>query len=38
VTSPIRTATDSDWPRIWPIVERVVLDGETYAYPLDLKS
>ena len=38
MTSPIRPATDVDWTRIWPIVERVVLDGETYAYPLDLTS
>lgn len=29
----IRPATAADWPAIWPIVEAVVADGETYAYP-----
>ncbi|GAA1733327.1 GNAT family N-acetyltransferase [Isoptericola hypogeus] len=40
-TSPtcrIRLATDDDWPRLWPIVEAVVREGETYVYPLDLTS
>ncbi|WP_240641397.1 GNAT family N-acetyltransferase [Nocardioides ferulae] len=32
----IRTATDDDWPRIWPFFREVVLAGETYAYPLDV--
>ena len=32
----IRTATDDDWPRIWPIFETTVRAGETYAYPMDL--
>lgn len=32
----IRPATDDDWPRIWPFFARIVADGETYAYPLDL--
>ncbi|MCL1871659.1 MAG: GNAT family N-acetyltransferase [Promicromonosporaceae bacterium] len=34
----IRPAVDADWPAIWPIVEHVVREGETYAYPLDLTS
>lgn len=34
----IRPAADDDWPRLWPIVETVVREGETYAYPLDLTS
>jgi GNAT superfamily N-acetyltransferase len=34
----IRPATDDDWPRLWPIVEHVVREGETYIYPLDLTS
>ncbi|NOV96972.1 GNAT family N-acetyltransferase [Isoptericola halotolerans] len=38
MTVEIRTATDADWPLIWPLVERVVRAGETYAYPLDLTS
>ncbi|WP_425954200.1 GNAT family N-acetyltransferase [Xylanimonas sp. McL0601] len=41
VTDPallIRPATDADWPAIWPIVEAVVREGETYAYPADLTS
>lgn len=29
----IRTATDEDWPRIWPFFSAVVAAGETYAYP-----
>lgn len=32
----IRTATDADWPLIWPFFSRVVEAGETYAYPVDL--
>ena len=32
----IRTATDHDWPRIWPIFSQIVAAGETYAYPEDL--
>jgi GNAT superfamily N-acetyltransferase len=38
VTTLIRAASDADWPRIWPVVEHVVREGETYAYPLDLTS
>lgn len=34
----IRPATPADWPRIWPIVEAVVREGETYACPTDLTS
>jgi L-amino acid N-acyltransferase YncA len=34
----IRPATDDDWPALWPIVEGVVREGETYVYPLDLTS
>jgi L-amino acid N-acyltransferase YncA len=32
----IRTATDADWPAIWPFFEAIVRAGETYAYALDL--
>ena len=32
----IRTATDQDWPRIWPFFQAIVEAGETYAYPDDL--
>src|SRR4051794_34295073 len=32
----IRPATADDWPCIWPFFARIVADGETYAYPLDL--
>ena len=39
MTDPgIRTATDADWPQIWPFWQRIVADGETYAYPDDLTS
>jgi L-amino acid N-acyltransferase YncA len=34
----IRPITEADWPEVWPIVEAVVREGETYAYPLDLTS
>lgn len=37
-TFEIRPATDADWPRLWPVVEQVVREGETYTYPLDLTS
>jgi GNAT superfamily N-acetyltransferase len=32
----IRSATDADWPRIWPFFAQIVAAGETYAYPEDL--
>ena len=32
----IRPITEADWSGVWPIVEAVVREGETYAYPLDL--
>jgi len=32
----IREATDEDWPRIWPFFQRIVAEGESYAFPLDL--
>jgi L-amino acid N-acyltransferase YncA len=34
----IRGATDDDWSQIWPFFRRIVLEGETYAYPEDLTS
>ena len=34
----IRTATEADWPAIWPVFRDVVAAGETYAYPEDLTS
>jgi GNAT superfamily N-acetyltransferase len=34
----IRSASDADWPRIWPFFSQVVAAGETYAYPEDLTS
>lgn len=34
----IRPAAAGDWPAIWPIVETVVREGETYALPADLTS
>lgn len=35
VVRPIR---DEDWPAVFRIVDEVVRDGETYAYPGDLTS
>jgi len=32
----IRTATDDDWPRVWPFFAEIVAAGETYAFPEDL--
>jgi len=32
----IRTATDADWPHIYPFFRAIVAAGETYAYPEDL--
>ncbi|GAA1855077.1 GNAT family N-acetyltransferase [Myceligenerans crystallogenes] len=32
----IRPFTDADWPAVWPIVEDVCREGETYAYPVDI--
>ena len=32
----IRTATDEDWPRIWPFFAAIVEAGETYAFPAGL--
>jgi len=32
----IRDATEADWPRIWAFFERIVADGESYAFPEDL--
>lgn len=29
----IRTATEQDWPRIYPFFAAIVAAGETYAYP-----
>ena len=34
----IRTATDDDWPRLYPLFRDVVADGRTYAYPDGLTS
>ena len=34
----IREANDDDWEQIWPFFQRIVLEGETYAYPEDLTS
>lgn len=39
MTDPaIRAATDEDWPAIFPFWQRIVADGETYAYPDALSS
>jgi L-amino acid N-acyltransferase YncA len=34
----IRTATEEDWPQIWPFFSRIIEAGETYAYRADLTS
>ena len=32
----IRTAQESDWPRIYPVFSAIVAAGRTYAFPADL--
>ncbi|MBB1257722.1 GNAT family N-acetyltransferase [Streptomyces alkaliterrae] len=32
----IRTATDSDWPAVWPFMRDIIRAGETYTYDRDL--
>jgi L-amino acid N-acyltransferase YncA len=32
----IRSATDEDWPKIWPFFADIVADGQTYAFPHEL--
>lgn len=32
----VRPLTDADWPGLWPIIEAVTREGETYTYPLDM--
>lgn len=32
----VRDYTHDDWPQVWPIIERVVRDGDTFPYPRDL--
>ena len=34
----IRSATEQDWAAIHPIIEQVVREGETYAYPMSMSS
>lgn len=34
----IRPATGDDWEQIFPFWSRIVAEGRTYAYPLDLSS
>lgn len=34
----IRSATDDDWPQVWPFFQAIVEEGETYAYPDGLTS
>ena len=34
----VRTATEADWPVIWPFWQEIVEAGETYAYPLGATS
>ena len=32
----IRNCRDDDWPQVWPILEEVFRQGETYAYSPDI--
>ncbi|MEV0803115.1 GNAT family N-acetyltransferase [Kribbella sp. NPDC050281] len=36
MTVQIRTATDADWPAIWPFFHEIVTARETYAYDPEL--
>jgi len=33
VTTTIRTATDQDWPLVFPVYAAIVSEGRTYAFP-----
>lgn len=32
----VRDYDDTDWPRVWPIIEEVVRAGDTFPFPTDL--
>ncbi|MEO3863703.1 GNAT family N-acetyltransferase [Acrocarpospora sp. B8E8] len=34
----IREATAADWPAIWPFFHKIVAEGETFTYPIDLSE
>ncbi len=34
----IRPLTDADWSGLWPIIETVTREGETYTYPIDMSE
>ncbi|MBL0886803.1 GNAT family N-acetyltransferase [Myceligenerans indicum] len=36
MTRIIRPLADADWSSVWPIVEAVCREGETYVYPTDI--
>ncbi|WP_435176206.1 GNAT family N-acetyltransferase [Actinacidiphila sp. bgisy145] len=37
VAAPVlRDATAADWPLIWPFLQRICAEGETFSYPVDL--
>lgn len=36
MTHIIRPLTEADWPAVWPIIEQVCREGETYVYPTDI--
>lgn len=36
MTLEIRLLADADWSGLWPIIEAVTREGETYTYPLDM--
>lgn len=36
MTRTIRPFVEADWPAIWPIIDAVCREGETYTYPVDI--
>ncbi|MBE1876503.1 GNAT family N-acetyltransferase [Myceligenerans pegani] len=36
MTRTVRPLTEADWPAVWPIIEAVCREGETYVYPTDI--
>ncbi|WP_223668791.1 GNAT family N-acetyltransferase [Kangiella shandongensis] len=38
MNTKIRTFTDTDWPLVWPIIEKVCSDQESFTYPNNIRQ
>jgi GNAT superfamily N-acetyltransferase len=36
VADTLESADTADWPRIWPFLRRICVEGETFSYPTDI--